>query len=449
MNITTKALTLCTLLVVSITAQADPEKEWELVHTITNSPNTGNRFGESVAVSRDGKTLLVAAATEDCAGGLDCGAAYVYRLEDGQWLQEARLAASDEAPDAQFGGWVNYDKTVALSKDGNTALVAAVNGTFCSSGAVYVFVREQGSWHQQQKLTLPEALLPEVRLPNTSCNPLIVVDQFGRSVDLSDDGRTAIVGASDEGILDRRGAAYLFESHEGLWVPTARLTGSQTVSEGSTAPPNPARISRLGTAVAISGNGHTVLVGTFNFKRPAAPIDPTLVAAYVFVEEDGGWTEQAILSPAVPRRSFGNSVALSHDGHTALVGSGRPNVFQQADDGVWTEEATLGLDLTGLSQFGFSLDINKNGHTAVVGDWGVGTGHTFTRHENDDGSIEWKSQLALGCAQLGCSSILGSSVAISGNAKTLFVGYVPGGFGSFPPCPGGGLCTNVFGLERK
>lgn len=445
MNITTKALSLCTLLVVSITGQAGPEKESDLVHTITNPfPHTfGNRFSESVALSRDGKTLLVGAATEDCAGGPDCGAAYVYRLKKGEWLQEARLAASDETPNAQFGGWDRYDKTVALSKDGNTALVAAVNGAnSCSTGSVYVFVRQDGIWRERQKLTLPEdLLLPIVRGLDPVCG--IEIDQFGRSVALSDDGRTAIVGATNQGIPGipaDTGAAYVFQREEGEWIPTARLTGSQTVFESVS------KASRLGSAVALSGNGHTALVGAAA-GFPSA-VNVALSGAYVFKRDGDSWTEVAILRP-LARLNRGASVALSHNGYTALVGSGRPIVFQGTEDGNWTEEATLGVDLTGLSQFGFALDINKNGHTAVVGDWGVGTAHTFTRHENDDGSIEWKSQLALDCAQLGCSSILGSSVAISGNAKTLFVGYVPGGFGSFPPCPGGGLCNNVFGLERK
>ncbi|MGH9892062.1 MAG: FG-GAP repeat protein [bacterium] len=385
-------------------------------------------FGESVAVSRNGRTLLVASPREGCAAGLDCGAAYVYVWEDPVWKQQARLTASDETALAQFGGWELYDNTVALSADGDTALIAAVNGiNACSTGSVYVFVRQDGTWSERQKLVLPEdLLLPVVREPDPSCG--IEIDQFGRSVALSDNGRTAIVGATLQGLTGGAdtGAAYVFQREEDEWMPTARLTGSKTVNESLF------KRVRLGAAVALSGNGHTALVGS-----PATGVTRAearaLSGGYVFKQEGDTWTEVALLHPdpkAANPRNLGGSVALSRNGYTALVGSGRPVVFQGTEDGSWTVEATLGLGLT-VSQFGFSLDLNDNGHVAAVGDWGTGKAYAFKRRELDDGTIEWQKLFEIADEQFGFDfGVLGSSVAVSGNAKTVFAGYKPSSEGN-------------------
>ena len=73
-------------------------------------------------------------------------------------------------------------------------------------------------------------------------------------------------------------------------------------------------VDLFGLTVALSGDGHTALVG--------AP-GRTVGAAYIFVEQGGKWTQQQeIDSPAGSAQdSYGLSVAMSGDGSTALVGA--------------------------------------------------------------------------------------------------------------------------------
>ena len=116
-----KTITLGSILTVSLVSQTYAQG-WETVDEFI-AP-TGTEFGETVAISQDGRTALVAAAKEDCAEGRDCGAVHVFVRGAKGWHKQAKLTASDEKADAQFGGFPSADNTLALSADGDTALVA-------------------------------------------------------------------------------------------------------------------------------------------------------------------------------------------------------------------------------------------------------------------------------------------------------------------------------------
>jgi len=97
-------------------------------------------FGPSVAIS--GGTVVVGATSDDCAGGGNaCGAAYVFEEPLGGWsdkTEDAKLTASDAAELDYFGS------SVAIS--GDTVVVGALGddcagGSDC--GAAYLFGRIQ------------------------------------------------------------------------------------------------------------------------------------------------------------------------------------------------------------------------------------------------------------------------------------------------------------------
>jgi hypothetical protein len=124
----------------------------------------------------------------------------------------------------------------------------------------------------------------------------------------------------------------------------------------------------FGLTVALSGDGHTALVG--------AP-GRTVGAAYVFVKQGGMWTEQQELdSPAGPAAdSYGYSVALSADGSTALVGAmtGGANqagvVYSYAPKGggyVLDGQMTPADGAAG-DEFGASVSLSGLGNVALVG----------------------------------------------------------------------------------
>src|ERR1017187_7428146 len=131
--------------------------------------------------------------------------------------------------------------SVAVSADGNTAIVGGDDDDF-GVGAAWVYVRTNGIWSQQGNKLVGTGGL----------NPL-----DGRSVALSADGNTAIVGGN--------GFAYVFVRTSGVWSQQGPGLGA------------------LGTAVAISGDGNTAIIDGDVFVRANA----TQVAA-VFANTGGG-----------------------------------------------------------------------------------------------------------------------------------------------------------------
>src|SRR5579875_695667 len=268
----------------------------------------GDNFGLSVALSADGNTALVGAYKADLSSSLtDAGAAYVFVRSGTTWSQQQKLIASDAAANDNFG------TSVALSADGNTALVGAYKADLPSSltdaGATYVFVRSGTTWSQQQKLTASDA----------AAN-----DNFGTSVALSADGNTALVGALNANTS--RGAAYVFVRSGSVWSQQQKLTASDSVL-----------FDNFGTSVALSADGNTALIGAYNadLPGPTNPIRQNAGAAYVFVRSGSVWSQQQklIAGDFAANDNFGMSVALNTDGHTALVGAPNADLSSSFDAG--------------------------------------------------------------------------------------------------------------------
>src|SRR5579859_1629485 len=76
-------------------------------------------FGVSVALSADGRTALVGAPGKTVNNAPNRGAVYVFVATDSGWIQQAELIASDGAASDSFGD------SVALSGDGRSALIGA------------------------------------------------------------------------------------------------------------------------------------------------------------------------------------------------------------------------------------------------------------------------------------------------------------------------------------
>ncbi|MCH8962001.1 MAG: hypothetical protein IH820_11930, partial [Bacteroidetes bacterium] len=119
-------------------------------------------------------------------------------------------------PDTTSGNFFG----VAVSIDGNRALVGASSEDTCdtNAGAAYLFERnaDTNHWFEVAKL-----------VPDDCLTGLF----FGRSVALS--GDRALVAAANEFSASKSNAAYLFERDStGTWNQTARLTADTKEEEG-------------------------------------------------------------------------------------------------------------------------------------------------------------------------------------------------------------------------
>lgn len=186
-----------------------------------SNAESGDFFGGSVALSRDGTTLAVGAGLEDGAttgvNGVETddrwrgsGAAYVFIRGSGDgWTQQAYIKGLPTG--GHFGSMVDIEanipapQAIALSENGATLTVGAFadggDAEFAccveGSGAVYVYTRDgAGVWTTRAA----------IKASNPGNN-----DWF-TPPSLSDDGTTLVVGAYGEDTYgDGSGAVYIFE----------------------------------------------------------------------------------------------------------------------------------------------------------------------------------------------------------------------------------------------
>jgi len=385
-----------------------------------SNPGANDYFGESLALSADGSTLVVGAYLEDSiATGIggnqaseastNAGAVYVFVRDGlGAWSQQAYIKASNTTTMDFFG------ESLALSADGDTLAVGApledssatgIGGNQASqlaqdSGAVYVFVRDAlGTWTQEAY----------VKANNTNTQ-----DRFGWRVTLSGDGDTLAVGAVDEdsgatgvggdwvdNFTSNAGAVYvLVRSGAGAWAQQAYVKATNTDSG-----------DEFGESVALSGDGDTLAVGTVAEDGAATGIDGDQAndsasaagAVYVYVRNDlGAWSPQAYVKATNTAASdfFGADVALSAAGDVLAVGAigedgaaigidgndaddsaslaGAAYVLVRDELGEWSHWSYVKASNTDVNDsFGGCVALSEDGQTLVVGAYaedGSGTG---------------------------------------------------------------------------
>src|SRR5262245_64336638 len=167
-------------------------------------------------------------------------------------------------------GSANQGMSVALSADGNTAIVGGPGPNNADrerpplvgpAGAAWVFTRSGGVWRQQGG-----------KLVGTTSEYGGGLWSQGASVGLSGDGNTAIVG----GPSDNRamGAAWVFTRSGDVWMQQC----NKLVGSGVGEPPLP---PGQGMSVALSADGNTAIVGGWGAE-----------AAWVFTRSGGAWTQQ-------------------------------------------------------------------------------------------------------------------------------------------------------------
>ncbi|HTL32272.1 MAG TPA: hypothetical protein VL326_04065 [Kofleriaceae bacterium] len=370
--------------------------------------NTGadDLFGQMLALSADGNTLVVGAYQEDSAAtgvngndadntATDAGAAYVYTRTGTTWSQQAYLKASNTDAGDNYGG------KVAMSADGNAVLVGAVyeassatgvggnqtDDSMMMAGAAYVYTRAGTTWSQQAY----------IKATNTGAR-----DDYGDSMCISADGATLAIasfaedsaamgvdGNQADNSAPDSGAVYVYTRSGTVWTPQAYLKASNSSSG-----------DLFGNRIcALSSDGTTLSVGASQENSAATGIDGDQQnnsatgagAVYMFTRAGTTWSQQAYIK--APNTDvgdlFGFQSALSASGNTLFVGAphedsaaagidgdltnnslpdaGAAYLYTRSD-GVWTYRAYLkALAPSGPGEFAFSLATSASGRTLVVG----------------------------------------------------------------------------------
>lgn len=297
--------------------------------------------GQSVAVSSDGNTAIIGAPNDNS----NAGGAWIFVRIGTTWTQQGGKLVGTGAVGAAKQGY-----SVAISADGNTVAIGG-NLDNLANGAVWVFTRTGITWTQQgSKL---------VGTGNTG------YAQQGSSLSLSADGNTLAVG----GVGDNSyaGAAWVFTRVGGVWGQQgAKLVGTGAIGN-----------ARQGCSVSLSSDGNYLISGGYNNNTRQG-------ASWVFNRVSNVWSQQAQLlgTGGVASPYQGYAVALNADGTTAIVGgpndvatlTGAVWIFTRSGS-TWTQQGgkITGPGASGASRQGGSVAISADGNTAVWGGFGDAT----------------------------------------------------------------------------
>jgi len=399
---------------------------YSLVH---RSLEEGLRFGESIALSGDGKTLAVGATSDSLPLSMS-----VNYYDSSFSSNPSDVACFEYYPSSAAS--VSSSSSLSSSSSSVSSSASSRFPGGAASGAVYIFVKSaEGGWKEESYL----------RASNAEPS-----DAFGTSIALSQDGNTIAVGAIGEdgmstGVngdqasngcyyydltatalvidiacenagryffrgLANNGAAYVFTRVAQIWTQEAYLK-----------PSTPYWNTRFGYSIDLSGDGNTLGIGAPGDASNSTTVNGDATqkveyantgAAYIFTRAGTTWAQEAFVKPSTltlktgmqfvnnsDNRSgfiqtdgggeFGGDISLSRDGNTLAAGSFRESsnalgvngdqgdtsatragavfVFTRANT-VWSQKSYVKASNTDVDdRFGISVDLSADGKDMAVG----------------------------------------------------------------------------------
>lgn len=274
-------------------------------------------------------------------------------------------------------------------------------------------------------------------------------------------------------------------------IPVADVTGSNLHAMEYFKASNANANDGFGEAVAISGDGNTMAVGATGESSNATGVGGDQAnnasalsgAVYVFRRVAGTWMQEAYIKG--PNSdigdSFGDELALSHDGSTLAVvsvdessnatgiggdssnnaapASGAVFVFRRTV-GAWAQEAYVKASNAETNDFfGRAVTLTDDGNTMVVGAVNersnatgiggnqsnnslltAGAAYVFVRS-----GVAWSQAAYVKASNTGAYDAFGSAVRISGDGSTLAVG-APGESSASPGINGNQADNSLYGV---
>ncbi len=447
-----------------------------------SNTDSGDSFGYTVSVSDDGTTLAVGAWGENSnATGINgddrndtvgnSGAVYVYTQGVQGWQFEAYIKADILSAGDQFG------YSVSLSADGSTLAVGAnkedsnytgisvatpgVEDSASAAGAIYIFVRNSGTWAQQ------------AFIKSSATNPA-GGDELGFSVSLSGDGNTLAAGMPlEDGSATSVGGTVNIAAVDAGAVYIFTRTGTSWSEEEYIKPFNTRSTEQFGKVVALSSDGNLLATASDQEKSNGTGVNgggeadsslPQAGAAYLFRRNTGVWSQEAYIKASNTEESdrFGKSMALSRDGTTLAVGayyedgglagprvsdaaaeadnssseSGAAYVFSYSGS-AWSQQAYIKASNPGVNdQLGRGIALSGDGNQLAVGAYREDSeAYGVNQNQNSEGKVDagavyvftrstatWTQSAYLKAPNSGVGDLFGTSVSLSNDGKVMAVG---------------------------
>jgi len=344
--------------------------------------------GQSVAISADGNTAIVGGPNDNS----NVGGAWIFKRSGSTWTQQgAELVGTGATGAAQQG------KSVAISGDGTTVIIGGP-GDNSNAGAAWIFIfTSDGGWTQYgTKLVGTGATGPAAQ---------------GTSVALSGDGTIGMVGGPSDN--SNAGAAWVFTFNGLSWSQS----GSKLVGTGATG------AAQQGASVSLAAGGRYALVG--------GPADNSGVgAAWVWTKTET-WVGSKITGTSNTGASAqGTSVAISDDAWVAAIGgpgdssnAGAVWVFTRTPGGFVQQAKVTGSGESGASQLGSALAISRDGGVILGGGTADNSDNGAEWVFGRTGVATWEQQNSKYLASdAGSGAQFGSALGISADANTAIFG---------------------------
>lgn len=261
------------------------------------------------------------------------------------------------------------------------------------------------------------------------------------------------------GLWERMNASYFLQAcnQTGCSASTQlNVAGLITSSIAYAKPSNTGSSWEFGVAIALSNDGHTLVVGANGEDSVATDSG----SAYIFTRNNGLWSQSAYLKASNPGDEdlFGVSIAISGDGSTVAVGayhedSGADGVDgNQLDDSApdagavyiytrsgasWTQQAYVkAFNSDAGDVFGVSVALSNDGNTLAVGGYREDSGSNGVDGDQTDNSAPdagavyvftrtggvWSQQAYVKASNSESGDHFGSYIGLSGDGNTLCVG---------------------------
>ena len=301
----------------------DNTNNYKCISVITQTmAGLSDRSGTSIAISSTGDTLAIGAPGASANKGI----VYIYHKPGISWSNFCNPKAVISFADAALGD--GFGEAIALSPTGNT-LVVGSPATALNQGAAYIYLRVS-NWTTRN-------------MWNTKLNPTLSASGilFGSAVSTTYDGETVVVSA--KGHNNNRGIVYVYERN-GVWsntnTPTAALSDSDnTIGDN------------LGSSLVISRYGGLIVAGApgvslgkgavYIYKKPGMQWLTTPVESKKLTD-----------TMAAASDKIGSAVAVSGDGKTITVGAegkgGTGGVYRVRTGDGWVTYEWLNVILPGM-----------------------------------------------------------------------------------------------------
>jgi len=336
--------------------------------------------GTSVSLSSDGKIVAVGAPSE-AGNNANAGRVSIYKLNATSWNQIGQDIVGEGDED-------HSGKSLSLSSDGKTVAIGAVRNN-AYAGHVRVYEFNGNIWNQIGRDIDGETAL----------------DNFGKSVSLSSDGKTVAIGAvGNDGSGENAGRVSIYKFNGTIWNQIGKDIDGLTAGD------------RSGKTVSLSSDGKTVAIGAPQNRKLRG--NAGYVRVYYFMRT--GWIKigQDIVGEGDDDQ-YGNSVSLSSDGKTVAIGVFR---YDGSGDGLrvyklngssWDQ---IGQDIVAWSSNG-SISLSSDGKTVAIGSPKFGRVRVYKLNGSSWGQIGQDVKAA-------AEDYFGSSVSLSSDGKTVAIGAV-------------------------